>query len=201
MGIQMEQRRMPVDKEKLDKILFEKKLVKKQLSLEMAGYRQYLNNEITRGLRHQTIVMLDKLYGIAYDEIKPDEPKKEKAAETGGAEADAEEEKPEEEKKQTETQAPAAQADLSKLEDMLQRAVRLLNQNAEFEEMVKQGFRVRTTPQIMTQDISEGVRQGMEAFWRNQQKDIIGKLNGLVYAATLQAIKNAYEMAQKEGAK
>lgn len=186
MGIKMEQRRMPVDKEKLDKILFEKKLVKNQMGLEMAGYRQYFHNEIRDGLRHQTIVMLDKLYGIAYDEIKPDEPKIEK---------------PEEEKKQTETQAPAAQADLSKLEDMLQRAVRLLNQNDEFVEMVKQGFRVRTTPQLMTQDISEGVRQGMEAFWRNQQKDIIGKLNGLVYAATLQAIKNAYEMAHKEGAK
>ena len=184
MGTEIQQRRMPVDKEKLDKILFEKKLVKNQMGLEMAGYRQYFQNEIRDGLRHQTIVMLDKLYGIAYDEIKPDGPKKEK---------------PEEEKKQTEKQAPAAQADLSKLEDMLQRAVRLLNQNAEFEEMVKQGFRVRTTPQLMTQDISEGVRQGMEAFWRNTKKEFISQMNGLVYAAVYKATSELFNEASKEG--
>lgn len=184
MGVKKEQRRLAVDREKLERVLFEKKLVKNQMGLEMGGYRQYFTNEIRDGLRHQTVVMLDKLYGISYDEIKPDETKKEK---------------PEEEKKQTETQAPAAQADLTKLEDMLQRAVRLLNQNDEFVEMVKQGFRVRTTPQLMTQDISEGVRQGMEAFWRGMKKDFLSQMNGLVYAAVYKAISELFNQASKEG--
>ena len=181
-----EPRRLPIDKDKLNRILFERKLVKNQMGLEMAGYRQYFSNEIRDGLRHQTVVMLDKLYGITYDMIKPDEPKKEK---------------PEEEKKQTETPAaaPAAQADLAKLEDMMQRAVRLLNQNDEFVEMVKQGFRVRTTPQLMTQDISEGARQGMEAFWRNTKKEFISQMNGLVYAAVYKAISELFNQASKEG--
>lgn len=72
---------MPVDYNKFKKIVAEKKLTGAKIARELGFNECYFKDLSDRKkLRQPIIIQLETLYGIKYDDIKPDEPKPQEPA-------------------------------------------------------------------------------------------------------------------------
>ena len=161
----------PIDGTKLKAELRRRRLSAIQTSKEMGYGETAIHNAIERrSMSSQMALLLDKLFGIKYDLIKPDDTKPEPA--------------------QTALSIPTEKADvdLDKLEELLEKSNQLLKDNSDFIEAIKQGFRVQTSPRIIAEDISQGVRDGLMSWWNQINKDFYKRLLGTMYSAMIQAI-------------
>lgn len=170
------QEKYPVDKEKLLDELKERGLNQSRASVEMGYDASYISCRMyENALAKPVLLMMEKMFGITYDMIKPDDQMKK--------------EKREEKSTNPELVAAAGTSlDLDKITDLLKDTKELIKENAEYCQMIKQGFRVQTSPRFSTQDISAGVREGIAMWWSQNKSDVMSKLRGTMYAAFFEAL-------------
>lgn len=165
-----------IDKEKFGawtkKVMKENHIKNVNEFADKIGYNHtFVYNTMARGtLSIPAIKVLEAVYALDVNDILPDPPK----AET----------KDEEQKT----------ADTTKIEDMLKEIVKASVATQQMTEDIRKGFRVQTTPRLDTESIAEGVKAGMEAFWRNKKDDIVRMLNGIIFAANFEAGKKLDEL-------
>ena len=164
-----------VDKCKLDNELMKKHQITSEDAAEKMGLnRYYFSRYISRnkGLSKLLMNALEQNFGITYEMIKPDEQMKKEVKETN----------PEL------VEAAGIGLDLDKITDLLKDTKELIKENAEYCQMIKQGFRVQTSPRFSTEDISAGVREGIAMWWSQNKSDVMSKLRGTMYAAFFEAL-------------
>ena len=172
---------LAIDRGKLRKLLDAAGKTDYAISMEMGYDRAYISRVIsTEKISKAAATLLELIYGIKYDQYKPDEPKKEPKAPAQAAQQEA-----------------VPQADLTRLEDMLQQAVRILHDNKEFMEQVKGGFRVRTSPTLISQDLSQGVRDGIVSAWNSIKADYYRSMREGMRAAMIDAYKQMFDFDTK----
>lgn len=169
-----------VDRDRLVKALEGKGSTLRLMSMEMGYAGSYLTVMITRnkGISRPALLYMEQKLGITYDMIRP------------------EEKNPEPQPVQMQMQAAPQAADLSRLEEMLQEALHKLEKANEFNEQIRGGFRVRTSTQLMSQDIEAGVRDALKSHWNQIRGDYFKNLREAVQAAAFNAIKQAFDMVQ-----
>lgn len=126
------------------------------------------------------VPVVEKILGIKYDEYKPDDETNKK--------------QPEQMSQQT---APTP-TDLTRIEIALKELVKQQTAMAEVLELIKQGFRVQTRPMISSQDIAEGVLEGLKRFNRQAGTEAKKDLNGTIFSAVLSAMNKKDEMNNEQ---
>lgn len=144
------------------------------------GYNKtFYFNVVDRGyVSAPAVKALEFVYGLNVEDIMPDPPNEE-LPEPNPVEAPVE---------------TAKTADLTKLEDMVKQMVKATIATQQMTDDIRKGFRVQTTPRLDVESISEGVKAGMEAFWRNKKEEIVRMLNGIIFAGSFEAGKKLDEL-------
>lgn len=178
---------MPTIKmEKIDGNKLKKLLIDKYGSLTRAGalvgrsssyFQKFCcNDEIPA----HAVPVVEKILDIKYDQYKPAD--------------EADKKQPEQMSQQT---APPP-TDLTRIEIALKELVRQQQAMSEVLELIKQGFRVQTSPRINSQDISEGVLDGLSRYVKRVESEGKRDLNGIIFSAVLSAMNKKDELGNEQ---
>ena len=163
----------------VSKVMKENHLTQKGQFADEIGYNHtFFSNCMARGyIAAPAIKALEVRYGLKVEDILPDPPKEEKT--------DPVQETPVEQ---------AVTVDLTKVEDTLKQMLKATLVAQGMAEDIRRGFRMQTLPRLDTESIAEGVKAGLEAFWKNKKDEITRLLNGIVFAGSFEAGKKLDEM-------